>query len=650
MSQSAKDTGKPPKPRDFAHVDEAIKIARTMFLALLLAAVYCALSVASTSDGELIAGSTKLLLPILEVPVPVTKYYFIAPMLMLVLYVYFHSYLLKIWFWIRDLPLKHPTDRRNIVDYLYPWLIAIAFVTNSVTALRSEQSLGGRFLSWAVVVVVWGIVPAVLFMFWGRYLVRQHWGSYVHAVLLSLSLAAACAFFVWPRFQLRRLGKESEGSKRWLWSVAAVVGLIWGGVTATAVWLTHESTTGSAITVVADSNCSAEDAACEKYSVSRRILELLDFSPVADISGADLSGRPEDWAERIDQLLKWPDSDANGGEGEADNAIGEGSQPRSPRTEMAGDNPLERLLGGLRKLDMKGRSLRYAQAHRAFLAGADLSFADLKFAEFSLASLQGVTFECADLRAVQFERARIGWACLSAADLTGANMKYASMYGARLQYADFDKANLTSVDLTGADATGATFVDSYSPEAILDGISCQHCKFDDAFLLETSFVGSTLRGASFKDAILVEAKFTNSDLTKVDLNDANLSNADLTGASFCNAKMSTTKGLTQEQLLKACGNGKTRLPNELWIPFCVEPRCPGETTEIEKTQDDKGNGKQNSGLKQQLDDLPPWAGPKSTRCEKSTLPSNLQCRDWIGLTSLEYEPRAAGGSGLASMR
>ncbi len=70
--------------------------------------------------------------------------------------------------------------------------------------------------------------------------------------------------------------------------------------------------------------------------------------------------------------------------------------------------------------------------------------------------------------------------------------------------------------------------------------------------------GADLRGAELREANLMGAN----------LRDANIHNADLAGATLGNAELIGVRGLTQEQLDQACGNGDTRLPEGFTISPC----------------------------------------------------------------------------------
>lgn len=137
----------------------------------------------------------------------------------------------------------------------------------------------------------------------------------------------------------------------------------------------------------------------------------------------------------------------------------------------------------------------------------------------------------------QISRARGGASCpgcnLFQANFSGVEMRGRDFSGARLRQADLslsvlNRGNFARADLRDVEAYGAVFSGS---------------NFAGANLTHASFVGTYLEGA-------------------------NLAGARLEGANFSGAEMSRTRGLSQAQLDRACGDEATTLPRGLRIPRC----------------------------------------------------------------------------------
>ena len=95
-----------------------------------------------------------------------------------------------------------------------------------------------------------------------------------------------------------------------------------------------------------------------------------------------------------------------------------------------------------------------------------------------------------------------------------------------------------------------------------------------------SIKGANLRARNLRHARAVRAFLANADLREADLSwvdleganlqGANLSEAHLQGANLTGTNLQNAKGLTQEQLARACGDTQTKLPPGLSIKLCSE--------------------------------------------------------------------------------
>lgn len=123
-----------------------------------------------------------------------------------------------------------------------------------------------------------------------------------------------------------------------------------------------------------------------------------------------------------------------------------------------------------------------------------------------------------------------GWEMGQRADLGGADLRRAVLASAQLGWAGLAGADLAEADLGGADLEDAD-----------------------------------LRGADLRGATLVGANLRWANLSGADLRGANLSGADLGDADLSAADLGHVRGLTQEALEGAHGDGATRLPPGLTI-------------------------------------------------------------------------------------
>src|SRR5215218_3942653 len=117
------------------------------------------------------------------------------------------------------------------------------------------------------------------------------------------------------------------------------------------------------------------------------------------------------------------------------------------------------------------------------------------------------------------------------------------LYQADLINKDNPRISLFYADLTSANLKGT---DSQENKFVLDNVN--------------------LRGVNLADADLEYISLTGSNLSYSHLVNTNLSNADLSDADLNHAELQTARGLTQEQIDEAKGDGRTQLPDDLQRP------------------------------------------------------------------------------------
>jgi len=168
--------------------------ARKIFLAVLAGCLYCWLTIATTTDVNLITNRASSPLPIIQTPIPIVGFYVVAPLLVLCVYFYFHFYLQKLWEELGSLPAVFP-DGRPLHAKVDPWLL-----NDLVRARLPKLNLNRPFLSyfqlWISVLLAWWVVPITMLLFWGRYL-RRHgaFGTTFHVVLLVIALVGAVRLY-----------------------------------------------------------------------------------------------------------------------------------------------------------------------------------------------------------------------------------------------------------------------------------------------------------------------------------------------------------------------------------------------------------------------------------------------------------------------
>lgn len=123
-----------------------------------------------------------------------------------------------------------------------------------------------------------------------------------------------------------------------------------------------------------------------------------------------------------------------------------------------------------------------------------------------------------------------------------------NLFQAELSYKDADKIDLSGARLRQANLALTTY--------------------DDANFSNANLSIANLFGARFNRTNFSRANLQNAIAVGTFFGSSTLNGADLSGANFSGADLTLTKGLTQAQLNRACGDENTRLPKGKTIPKC----------------------------------------------------------------------------------
>jgi uncharacterized protein YjbI with pentapeptide repeats len=176
-------------------------------------------------------------------------------------------------------------------------------------------------------------------------------------------------------------------------------------------------------------------------------------------------------------------------------------------------------------LHRRGRDLTGAIFDFAILPKVDFTGADLEGASFYGAQLQGASLEYAQLQGASlnnagFQGTSLYYAQLQGAWLGEAQLQGASLYGAQLQGASLDSAQLKGASLGSARLQGASLKSAQLQGASLDRAQLQGASLDFAQLQGASLAGAQFQGASLEFAQLQGASLQQASLPASDLSQA----------------------------------------------------------------------------------------------------------------------------------
>ncbi len=414
--------------------------ARAKFsCAVLAACLYCWLTIATTTDVNLITNRASSPLPIIQTAIPIVGFYVVAPLLVLCVYFYFHFYLQKLWEELGSLPAVFP-DGRPLHTKVDPWLL-----NDLVRAHLPKLNVGRPFLSylqlWISVLLAWWIVPITMLLFWGRYLRRHEWiGTTFHVLLLVISIVAAVSLYRLAVGTMRGVKRDQFTSKAAFRSrrgyqtagFAVAAGIVFGLISLGAIRGVRSSKPIAGIPMPSSEQWRSRGGWLDgRWTWVPRWMALIGNPPFANLTSAEISQKKSTWTRKNDN------------ETDADSVIG---------------------------AQLRRANLRYASAESAFFAGADMLGADLTGADLLVA----------DLSKAYLPGSHLGGAFLLGADLRAANLADAHLEGAELTNANLRGANLHSTDLSGANLFGANLFGSNLADAHLKGTFLIHTDFRNA--------------------------------------------------------------------------------------------------------------------------------------------------------------------------
>lgn len=156
--------------RSLADVSNHVRYTRNLFLTMIVTCIYSFLSVWSASDTNIIIGNKGLILPILNVSLPITSFFVFTPIVILAIYVYFLLYLQNLFERLSLAPAVFP-DGKTLDEQADPWIV-LSFIRLYLTGIELKKR--DRWQHLLIVFLVWWLVPITLSLFWYKYLIARN--------------------------------------------------------------------------------------------------------------------------------------------------------------------------------------------------------------------------------------------------------------------------------------------------------------------------------------------------------------------------------------------------------------------------------------------------------------------------------------------
>lgn len=171
---------------DLEGLNAAIRTSVWLFYAMLLVCLYTVVYVLKTRDGYLPTNPAAMSVPIIGTPMRIQSFCWVAPPVLLGIYLYMHLYLLQVWRRVMAGQRKFP-ELKHLNRHVHPWP-ATAFVRSHVEGFGHHSCLDSRFQAILFPVLLWWTTPLTLVLLWGRCLVARDWRlSAWHLVCAALS-------------------------------------------------------------------------------------------------------------------------------------------------------------------------------------------------------------------------------------------------------------------------------------------------------------------------------------------------------------------------------------------------------------------------------------------------------------------------------
>jgi len=512
-------------------IEQATRVARFFYFATLTISAICALMIAFTSDLRLLINGPAIPIPRFGRALPMMGFYLGAPIVLVCLYLRFHFLLLRLWGNMAAMPAVFPDGQTLERDG--PWYL-MGVVRRHFRWQRDGRSPFAVLETVLSTALAYWVVPATLFLFWLRYLVRQDLhGTVLQVFLFTIAVAGATCL---PAIVTRVLGPgEIQFPKRD--ALVRLVLMTTRGALITGAIVLFLSL-GVNFGLPADKDVAKEYSRASIRRWPAQIFQSLGYRPYADVNEAALSAAPKG---------KWTDES----------------------------------LANTQGARMNEMNLHFVRGYRAFLANAKLWRANLEGAYLSESDVRNANLRESNLRNVILDRAQAQNAVMVSSDATRGNFTGTDLRNADLSYATLESAVFSSAKLNNASLYSVDLRNAQLVRADLSRADLRDTKMDNAALpfanLElTDFSSTKAGGANFsgsrmKGTIFLDADLRNADLRRVAGADAILRGADLTGANLSGADLRGALGLTASQV---CSTKYHGAQFDADLALALQTQCP----------------------------------------------------------------------------
>jgi hypothetical protein len=280
MAEDEADRSTSPAPPEFLpaavalpRIEAIVGNARTVWLGKIGFLAFVTLTLVSVRDVDFFSVTATTTLPIVNVAIPTTTFFWTAAWLAAVLHTYLHLFLLRLW----DALAEAPADlgELELAERVFPWL-----VNDWALQRRPDRPLEtrpmDRLADTVTLVLVWLATPLVLVGFWWRSMpAHDAWLTLDIAGALGLSLWTSAHGWLRAKARLRVSGRLQESTS--------------SSVALPPVWRRCAMALGIALVTL--SRLWTEIGSVQIGPFRSEGFLLASIDPV----GAEIAVRPDDW-------------------------------------------------------------------------------------------------------------------------------------------------------------------------------------------------------------------------------------------------------------------------------------------------------------------------------------------------------------------
>jgi uncharacterized protein YjbI with pentapeptide repeats len=516
----------------------ASRTALRFFTALMTLSAVSALAIWRTKDIQLVTDSA--ILPFLHsakaaAAMPSAEIFLITPVMLFLLYLAFLAQVQRMWGAALELPAIFPDG--STLGEKEPGII-LGLLRAQFRWMNHDAPSARTLETTLSLLAAYWVVPAMLFLFWARYLTLQEMhGTFLHELLASVAAGVALhATFKVGRPQEKwalqqtfasRISERLRGSRP-----PVLVAILFAITTFISV--------GTVYGVPHDRSRAPQYGAANIRRWAPSVLWSVGFDPYADLTEAQISTPPAGW--------DWSND----------------------------------TVGSVRGAHLNSPRFRYAQAYGVFFANAHLWHADFRGAYLSNSDFRGADLTQSNFQYSIVDDGRINHANLDRAilqnghfartDFSNANLSYASLTGAFLMDAHFDGASLYDAQLSNSTLVRAAFPRTDLRNARIDSANLEHADLRNAYLWSATVQNSDMKDADLGAAILIGASLRGSNLGGAHFAQTVLNETDFTGTVLDGADMRGAFGLAVYQVCSSKSHAGALFDDSLQ-PL-VDAQCP----------------------------------------------------------------------------